>query len=61
MNLVKQEYIVTSPYNEKMMLDALKAQVSSQIFRDLINGEKAGIKVTFLVETVEEIGDVVPA
>ncbi len=60
MNLVKQEYIVTSPYNEELMLEALQRQVSSQIFRDLINGEKAGIKVTFLVETIEEIGDVIP-
>ena len=61
MNLVKQEYIVTSPANEKLMLAALKSQVSSQIFRDLINGEKAGLKVTFLVETIEEVGDIVPA
>ena len=55
MKIVHQEYIVTSPWDEKLALEALKAQLSSKIFDDLINQEKAGIKLTFLLETIDEV------
>lgn len=51
--IVKQEYIVTNPFDEKLAIEALYAQLRSQIFSDLINGEKAGIKLVFTLETVE--------
>lgn len=55
--ITKQEYIVTSPFDERMTIEALKSQLASQIFRDVIKHEKAGIKLTFLIETIEDEND----
>ena len=51
--IVNQEYIVTNPFDEKLAIEALHAQLKSQIFSDLINGQKAGIKLVFTLETIE--------
>lgn len=51
--LIQQEYVVTSPLNKELMLEAFHAQLSSTIFRELINNEKPGLKVTFTVEEIE--------
>lgn len=55
MKVLKQVYIVTNPFDEKMAIEALSKQLSSKIFSDLIQNEKAGIKLTFLLETIDEI------
>ena len=53
MRVLKQEYTVTNSFDEKMALDALSKQLTSKIFTDLIQREKAGIKLTFLLETID--------
>ena len=55
MKILKQEYTVTNPFDEKMAIEALAKQLSSKIFTDLIQNEKAGIKLTFLLETIDEL------
>ena len=50
MNLLKQEYTITNPFNEKMAIEALQKQLSSIIFKELINNEKGAIKLIFLIE-----------
>ncbi len=57
MKILKQEYIVTNPFDEKMAIEALAKQLSSKIFTDLIQNEKAGIKLTFLLETIDELDE----
>jgi len=54
MNILKQEYIVTNPFNEDLAIESLKKQLSSTIFRELINNEKEAIKLTFLIEVLEK-------
>jgi len=54
MKTLEQEYIVTNPFNEKMAIKALTAQLSSTIFKELINGEKYGLRLTFTIEVIEE-------
>lgn len=51
--ILKQEYIVTSPFNEKMAIEALQAQLSSIIFKELIDGEKQGVRLAFTVYVIE--------
>jgi hypothetical protein len=53
MNILKQEYTITNPFDEKMCIEALQKQLSSTIFKELINNEKESIKVTFLIEVSE--------
>ena len=55
MKILKQEYTVTNPFDEKMAIEALTKQLSSTIFKELINNEKAGIKLTFSLEILDEI------
>ena len=50
MNILKQEYTITNPFNEKMAIEALQKQLSSIIFKELINNEKGAIKLIFLIE-----------
>ena len=57
MKILKQEYTVTNPFDEKMAIEALAKQLSSKIFTDLIQNEKAGIKLTFLLETIDELDE----
>ena len=52
--ILKQEYIITSPFDEKMAIEGISSQLSSQIFDDLIQNEKFGIKLTFTLETIDE-------
>jgi len=52
--ILEQEYIVTSPFNEKMTIESLQKQLSSAIFTELINKQKHGIKLTFTLETIDE-------
>ena len=53
MNILKQEYIVTNAFNEQMAIEALKAQLSSTIFKELIQNENDAIKLTFSMEIIE--------
>jgi hypothetical protein len=39
------------------MLESFKSQLSSAIFKELINGEKYGVKVTFSVDLIESEDD----
>jgi hypothetical protein len=55
MNILKQEYTITNPFDEEMCIEALKKQLSSTIFKELIKNEKEAVKVTFLIEVIEEI------
>jgi hypothetical protein len=52
--ILKQEYFVTNPFDENMALEALKSQLSSVIFKELINNEKEAIIVTFTISVVGE-------
>lgn len=52
--ILKQEYIVTNPFNEDMCLESLTRQLKSRIFRDLIQNEKYGIRLTFTLETIDK-------
>lgn len=52
-NILKQEYIVTSSFDEDMAISALVSQLKSRIFKDLIKREKFGIKLTFTLETID--------
>jgi len=54
MTILKQEYIVTNPFDEKMAIEALEKQLSSTIFKELINNEKEAVKVTFSIEILEK-------
>ena len=51
--ILKQTHIVTGQHNKDMMYEALHKQVEDRIFKDLINGELCGVKVTFIIETLE--------
>lgn len=51
--IFEQVNIVTNPFNEKMMLESFKSQLSSTIFKEVINDEKYGLKVTFTVDVIE--------
>jgi len=53
MTILKQEYFVTNPFNEQLTIEALRAQLSNLIFKELINDEKEAIKITFLIEVIE--------
>jgi len=53
MNILKQEYIITSPFSEKLALEGLRAQLASVIFDELIQREKSGIKLTFFIEVMD--------
>lgn len=44
MKVLKQEYIVTNPFDEKMAIESLSKQLSSKIFKDLIQNEKSWYK-----------------
>jgi hypothetical protein len=52
--LLKQEYEITSSFNEQMAIESLKEQLGSLIFSKLINEEKYGLKLTFTVELLPE-------
>jgi len=52
--IFKQETVVTSPLSEQLMMKGFKSQLSSAIFKELINGEKFGLKVTFTVDVIEQ-------
>jgi hypothetical protein len=52
-NILKQEYIVSNPFNKDMAITALKDQLESTIFDELIKNEKDHVKVTFLIEVFE--------
>ena len=54
--ILKQEYIITSEFNEKLTLDSLKTQLSSLIFRELISNEKEALKLTFII-SIDDSGD----
>jgi hypothetical protein len=55
MKILKQEYEITSPFDETMTIEALKAQLSSTIFRELIQKEKAAIKLIFTMEIIDKL------
>lgn len=55
MKILKQEYTVSNSFDEKMAIEALTKQLSSTIFSELINNEKAGIKLTFSLEILDEL------
>lgn len=50
--ILVQEHIITNPFNEKMMIAAFHAELSSAIFKELIQSEKDGLKVTLTIEDV---------
>jgi hypothetical protein len=50
--IFRQESIITSKFNETLLLDGLKSQLSSHIFRELIDGEKYGLKVTITFDVI---------
>jgi hypothetical protein len=52
--VVNQEFIVTSPLNEKLSLLALQAELGSAIFKELINSEKYGLRLRFTVDVIEK-------
>lgn len=54
--ILKQEYLVTNPFDEKMAIEALKAQLSSLIFKELINGEKDALKIAFTISVTDSNG-----
>lgn len=54
--ILKQEYTITNSFDESMAIKALQQQLSSTIFKELINNEKDAVKVTFLIEVVDEVG-----
>ena len=60
MKILKQEYIATNPFNEQMVLNSLQSQLASLIFKELINGEKEGIRLTFTLEVIEPDDTVEP-
>jgi len=53
MKILKQEYTITNPFDEKMAIQALQKQLSSTIFKELINNEKEAVKLTFLIEVID--------
>lgn len=53
MEILNQTHIVTSPFNEKLFITALKAELSDVIFKELINKEKEAIKLTITMEIIE--------
>ena len=53
MKILKQEYTITNPFDEKMAIEALQKQLTSIIFKELINNEKEAVKLTFLIEVVD--------
>jgi len=53
LEILRQEYLVSNPFDEKMAIEALKAQLSSLIFKELIDGEKKALKITFTIEVEE--------
>lgn len=53
MKILKQEYIVTNPFDEEMAILALTRQLSSTIFKELIQKEKDAVKLTFTLEIIE--------
>ena len=53
MRIFRQEYLITSPFDEKMAFEGLRSQLSSRIFWELVNEEKGGIKLVFTLEVLE--------
>lgn len=51
--ILKQEYKITNPFDEKMALEALRSQLSSVVFKELINNEKEAITLTFTLDVTE--------
>lgn len=51
--ILKQQYDITNPFDEQMAILALKEQVSSTVFKELIQKEKEKITITFLIEVSE--------
>lgn len=47
--ILKQEYKITNPFDEKMSIEAIKQQLASAIFKELINNEKDSVKLTFTI------------
>jgi hypothetical protein len=45
---------ITSPFNERVFMDGLRGELSSAIFKELINGEKYGIKVRITMDVIKE-------
>lgn len=52
-HLFKQENIVTSPFNQEMMLEGFKKQLSSDVLNELIIGEKYGLRITLTIDLIE--------
>lgn len=55
--ILEQQFFVTNPFNEKMAVEALQQQLSSKIFKELIQNEKYGLVLKFNLFIVEEEGE----
>jgi hypothetical protein len=51
--ILKQEYKITNQFDEQMAIESLKSQLSSAIFKELINNEKQSITLTFTLDVIE--------
>lgn len=51
--IFNQETMVASPVSENLFVDTIRAALSSEIFKELINKEKEAIKVTVIMEVIE--------
>ena len=47
----RQTHIITSPFNEKMLIEGVTSQLKRKIFTDL--REKYGVKVPGIMQTVD--------
>lgn len=56
--IYEQSRVITSPFNEKIFLKGLKSELASKIFKELINEEKHGIKITVTMDVIEDATDI---
>ena len=51
--LLKQKYDVSNPFDKDMAYEALKSQIESSVFEELISTEKDKLVITFTIEVVD--------
>lgn len=52
--ILKQSYSVANGFDESLCINSLKSQLSDKIFKELINGEKHSLTLTFTIDVNED-------
>jgi hypothetical protein len=52
--ILKQVYEVSNSFDDKAVIIALQSQLGDKIFKELINGEKHSLTVTFTIDVNEK-------